>query len=262
MKNRIRKIRKVLPYWLVGLVLLLAGIILIFYSEKIENEIWKSGIEKLATAITITGIFSLINNLFLSFNLIEIILEKIKLNTDINDSGLIRVFNRFNKINFLDYFDKEIDEIDIAHTYGRTWTRQYEDELKNQVQNNDTKIRVVLQNPDSKFVSGLASHYGTTPDALKKMIEGTIHIWKEIRNSVSKKSNIELYLADMLPSYSHYRFDDAIITIVNPKSKGKTKKLNAFSCKNQKAENTLYYNFHYDFKQLITNSKNYFGNKK
>lgn len=258
MKNKVRKIKKLLPYWLVALVLLLTGILLIFLADWIDNSFWKSGVEKLATAITITGIFSLINNFFLSFNLIEIVLEKVKLSSDINDSGLIRVFSKFNAINFMDYFDKELDEIDIAHTYGRTWTRQYVEELGKQVSNNNTKIRVVLQNPESDFILGLANHYSITSDALKNRIEETIEIWTEMRSLVNNKKNIELYLVKMLPSYSYYRFDDVIISIANPKSQGMTKKLNAFACKNQKLEYTLYHNFNHDFNQLITNCENYF----
>ena len=84
---------KHLPYWLVVLIILLIGIGLLYIDEKFVNEdstILSSIINKVATAVIITGLFSLLNKIILNKNLINLIHDKIRLKQGIDEVwGLI-----------------------------------------------------------------------------------------------------------------------------------------------------------------------------
>lgn len=255
MKNAVRKVHKKLPFWFVGLILTLVGIILLFSSNTIEDEFYSTFLTQLASVIMISGIFSLINTMFLNQSITTEVLEKFNLSESINRTGLKEINTLYNEIPFKKYFEKKLDEIIIIHSYGLTWTNNYEDYIKRQVSENNCKITVIILSENSGFAKPLAEHYNTDLRGLKNKINEVVESWKSI-NKLSKNNNISLYKSKSLPSYSLYKFDNDIISIYNPLSKDKTKSLNSILITKNNEEKSMYNSFMEDVEKLISQSEN------
>lgn len=253
--------RKNILYWFVVFIILLIGVGLLYIDEKFVNQsnpLLSSILNKTATAIIISGLFSLLNTIILNKNLINLIYNKIQLKQGIDDVGVIDLFTDIRDINFREHFNNCKKEIDILHVYGQTWTSNHEQAILDALDKQKCKIRVILLSEESPFIIGLASYYGYTEDQLRKKIEETKHTWNNIRRRLKNKSSqrkLKVYHVNMMPAYSLYRFDDTMIKIDNRLiSKSKTKELNSLICQNNGNNLSYFSNYMRDFNDLFSDN--------
>lgn len=260
MENKVLENYRV-RFWISVIVLFAIGIIFLFLSELVDNEnIWKDVLENIGTAFFFTGIFGLIQEYILKDKLVDVILSKLRLKEDIDRTGIEKVFFGISDIDYRYYFKKAVKNIDILHIYGRTWTNNHIDEIEERLLNSNCKIRIILLSPDSPFVPALAEFYGQTPDELKQTIDSVAKMWKEsyLKKEVQKRkknqSAIDLYYHCGFPTNSLYRIDDRVVFVQNKMTKGKTKSLPSFICKNTSRED-LYSNYLTEINTLIKEAK-------
>lgn len=245
----------------IALIFVIAGLLSFFVTEKVSSEYFKSVISNIGSAVFISGIFSLIDQYILKIDLVELILEKLKLKQSIDTTGIEEVFFGIGDIDYSYYLKKASKNIDIVHIYGRSWTNANVDELTEKYLNSNCNIRVILLSPDSLFIPGLAGHYSITEDDLKGRIIDVAKMWKYIRDKRCgqrrrrTQSCLKVYYHTGQPTNSFYRIDDRIICVQSKVTKGRTTKLPSFILSNTNKQQDLYTVYKEEIEQLIKESK-------
>lgn len=250
--------KRTLIFWMTILILVVIGIGLAFAASSIQDQgsFWKLILNRLSTAALTTSLLGFLNRILLEENLLSLILTKVNLKRDLNDSGLERVFTSISDIDYKDLFSTS-KQIDIVHVYGRTWTSNNEDSIVEALKRG-AKVNVMLCDEKCPSVSGLAMMYDMTKDKVESRILGVLDEWQSILKKVSKNrhKNFTIRKSQMMPSYSLYKFDDNMVVITNRLSKGeRTKKVNSYQCTNVNGKTTLFSNHERDLQNLITNSE-------
>lgn len=249
---------KNIAYWLTGIVIFSFGILIIIVNEKFvpKEEFSYLILNKIATAVIITGLFTLFNRLILRKNLIDLILGKVHLKKSLDNTGIKEAFTNILDINYRSYF-KGAKEIDIVHLYGRTWTNRYEDEIINAL-NNKCKVRVVLCSSESPYLEGLSYKLDISIEELKIQILEVKKIWEKIQSkieNIKNKQKLSVYYANISPIGAFYRFDNTIVKIQGTSARHKkVKKLNVVICENTKSKIDFYSNCIEDINNLISQS--------
>ncbi len=163
MKNKNFKGKYIIGALILGLV----GVLMLFLCELIGDGIIKNLVSEIGSAILISGILGIIDEYVLKEGLVELILEKINIRDEVNKTGLEEIVSGITEINYKYYFKNAKKNIDIIHIYGRTWTNNNIDEITDRILRTNCKVRVILVNPESKFVPGLEEHFQYESGKLK-----------------------------------------------------------------------------------------------
>lgn len=239
-------------YWFTVAILIIGGFILIFLSQKITFPLWKSTINEAASAILIAGIFSLINEKFLKESLIDLVLSKVNLKNHLDSKGIKEIHTNISNVNYKQMIQETKHNIDIVHIYGRTWTNTYYDDLKDKLKNSKCKIRIILLNPNSKYVSAIAEYYGISETEMAKRINDSLTQLVKLQSI--KKSLVQIYVHTGNPAACIYRFDNTLVTIQNKLSKEKCKSLPVIICKKNDSPESYYNTIISDIEDLIRES--------
>ena len=196
-------------------------------------------ISNVGSVLLVSGIYTIIDNMYLKKSLIELVIQKVSLDKEIDDTGLIKVDSILTNINYKEQFENAKTNIDIVHNYARTWTTNNFDFIKQTILNNECRLRVVLLNPASPFVPALEKHYGYSEGHLVELINEVSDKWKSLyyeveekRRKCSKRNNssyknkkcgtVELYYFNGQPKNSLYRIDNKMIVVNCKNSKEKS----------------------------------------
>ena len=191
-------------------------------------------ISNVGSVLLVSGIYSIVDNMYLKKSLIELVIQKVSLDEEIDDTGLIKIDSVLTNIDYKGQFENATSNIDIVHNYARTWTTNNFDFIKNTVMNKECHLRVVLLNPESPFVPALEKHYGYAEGHLVDLINEVTATWRSLYYDVEEKrkaclkkksstyknkhcGSVELYYFNGQPTNSLYRIDDKII-VVNAKN--------------------------------------------
>ncbi|WP_312368660.1 hypothetical protein [Lachnoclostridium sp.] len=221
---------------IVSLVVVVAGLICL----SISNDY----VQSIGSILLISGIYSIIESYYLKKSMIDVVIEKVKLDNSINETGLLEVGANLGDIHYQDYFKSANANIDILHVYARTWTNTNYDFIKEVVVHKKCKLRVVLLNPDSPFIPALEKHYEYSVGDLAKYINEVTQQWKSLAKIVEEKhkfytdkayrrahrisyktkeyGSVELYYHNGQPANSLYRIDDNLITVSTKTSKDRS----------------------------------------
>lgn len=251
---------------IVVLVLALVGLIFFIISEKFCEGLAKNILNQISLAILISGILGMINEYCLKTNLIELVLEKVDMKSDLDSTGIEAIYSNITEINYKSYYKKARRNIDIVHIYGRTWTTNHIDEIMEKAKSVNCKVRVVLVSPDSPFVGALEKHYDYDEGKLKSLIQEVSNIWRtkqekldEIKKASKKKSknvgNIELYYHKGQPTNSMYRIDNRIVVVQTKTTHEKTTMLPAMIFRKTENENGYFKIYQKEIEQLIKESE-------
>lgn len=227
------------------------------YHGSLINIIY-SILNNIASAILISGILGVIDAYFLQCSLIELILEKVKLKTQIDSTGLEEILPGIKDIDYNFYINGAKKYIDIVHIYGRTWTNNYSDEIKDKLLKSKCRIRVILVNPESPFVPALENHFEYKKGELVKYINDVSGIWENINKkkikTKKKQGTIELYYHSGQPTNSMYRIDNRIIVVQTKSTKEKTTRLPSMIFKQINSQDCLYNVYLKEINQLVKES--------
>ena len=246
-----------------SLILFIIGLLSIFGSEYFLKEnpgdiLW-NGVRSLGMAMIIASIFDAINNFYLKDKMVDLILEKMQIKETIHKTGISEIVSDLSDLDYRHYIRNSRESIDIYHVYGRTWTNNNFEAIKNKVLHSNCKIRIVLLSPDSKFVEPLAERYGVTKEELISNIGYVKKCWlelMELKKNAKKKnqSSLRIYYTNAFPVYSLYRFDNTIINILSKPSKGRTTNLPTFICEDSNKESDLYSMYLKEFEEIVNES--------
>ncbi|MDE5539124.1 MAG: hypothetical protein K2J20_01395, partial [Bacilli bacterium] len=170
-----------------------------------------------------------------------------------------------------EYFENAKSDIDIIHNYARTWTASNFDFIKNTVMNKECRLRVVLLNPESPFVSALEAHYDYTKGHLVELINEATDRWKSLYCDVEEKrqaflkkksstyknkhcGSVELYYFNGQPTNSIYRIDNKII-VVNTKNSKEQSIYLPYTIFQDNGEKGLYHAYLKEIESIIKEAK-------
>lgn len=243
---------------IIALVTAILGGLLIFYgtTELSLSELASS----IGSILLISGIYSIIESYYLKKSLIDMIIDKVKLDKNIDDKGILEIGSKLSNIKYDELFTNAKEHIDIVHIYARTWTTNNFDFIKDTVMNKNCDLRIVLINPNSEFVPALEKHFGYPSGKLKELIEEVSEQWKtlfidvytkekyltdrRLRNRKSYKNkeygSVELYYYNGQPTNSIYRVDDKIVIVESKTSKAKSSSLPYIIYKDNGLDNCMY----------------------
>jgi len=219
-------------------------------------------VQSLGSIFLISGIYSIIESYYLRKSMIDMVIEKVQLDSSIDETGLVKVGANLADIPYQSYFKEASSHIDILHVYARTWTNTNYDFIKDAVLNTRCRLRVILINPESLFVPALEKHYGYSAGDLKKYIEEVTQQWKQLAKEVEEKrkfctdktyrrnhrksyknricGNVELYYFNGQPTNSLYRIDDKMITVGTKTSKDRSVHIPYMIYTNNDNSNNMY----------------------
>ncbi|WP_407407280.1 hypothetical protein [Enterocloster sp.] len=223
-------------------------------------------LQNIGSVLLISGIYTILDNMFLKESLVELVVKKVKLDKEIDDTGLIQIDSTLTNIDYKSYIEGSNKNIDIVHNYGRTWTTNNFDFIKNVIMNKECKVRVALLNPESCFVQALEEHYGYTEGQLKELIKEATEKWKALGRELAKKKencrkrnstyknkkcgNLELYYFNGQPTDSIYRMDNKIIIVSAKNSREKSVYLPYYIFEDN-GEKGLYYTYSNEIETII-----------
>jgi len=216
---------------IVALVIAISGIIMMI----IPNVI----VQNIGSVMLVSGVYTIIDNFFLKKSLIDLVIQKVKLDREIDSCGVVELGSTLTNIDYKELIENAENNIDIIHNYGRTWTTNNFDFVKKIVLERNCNVRVVLLSPDSLFIPALECHYNYTTGELKKLIVEMSEKWNVLKEELEQKKlackkktnaryknkkcgNLELYYFNGQPTNSLYRIDDIVIVVNSKTSKEKS----------------------------------------
>lgn len=257
--------------------IIIIGLICIFSSTNVESVRMSNFISNIGSILMISGIYTLIDSYFLKRDLIDLVIEKVRLDKKVDDTGLIEIGNNLSEINYKDYFNQAKENIDILHIYGRTWTSNNLDFIKCCTLDGRCKLRIIIMNPESKFIPALEEHFNYNQGDLINYINESTRIWerchKDIKDkkeyfTLRKKRNrdkkkyktnnygsLEFYYYNGQPTNSIYRIDDKIIVVETKTSKEKSTNMPYMIFKKNSYDNNLYSVYLEEIERVIKESK-------
>lgn len=212
---------------IVTLICAIIGILLIWLGVSIDNSLFSN----IGSVLLISGIYTVVDNMYLKKALVEMVVQKVNLKKEINDTGLIKTGSVLSNIEYQEFLENATSNIDIVHNYARTWTDNNFEFVKNTVMNKNCQLRVVLLNPNSPFVPALSKHYKCTSEDLAGRIKDACNRWSDLYHDVGKKrkehpnkscGTVELYYFNGQPTNSLYRIDNKLIVVTAKNSNAKS----------------------------------------
>ena len=220
-----------LNHLVIALAVAIAGILCMWLGNTLVANI--------GSVLLVSGIYTIIDNMYLKKSLIEFVIQKVSLDKEIDDTGLIKIDSVITNIEYKKLFENATSNIDIVHNYARTWTTNNFDFIRDTVMNKECHLRVILLNPESPFIPALEKHYGYAEGHLSELINEVTAKWESLYNDVEEKrkacsrkksstyknkhcGSVELYYFNGQPTNSLYRIDDKIIVVNARNSKEKS----------------------------------------
>lgn len=250
-----------LRYYIGVSAFIIGGLLVLILSQAfIKSNFWQNIADDIAGALFMSGALGLVNDLILKDKMIALIIEKLKVKEEIDKTGILSFYKSSDAIKYKTFFDNSKRNIDIFHVYGRTWTNNNHNSIKNKIRNSNCKIRVILVNPNSKFLDGLASTFNCTSDELKRRIYEVEQMWKALYVEKKKQkkrrsqSSLELYYTDCFPAHSLYRFDDKLIQVQSKPTRGRSNELTTIVCKKSTEPDNLYNKYLEEIEDIIVES--------
>jgi len=123
---------------IVALIIAIVGILFMWLGKDL--------IENIGSVLLVSGIYTIIDTMFLKQSLVDLVIQKVALDKEIDDAGLIKLDSTLTNIKYKEFIENANCNIDIVHNYGRTWTTNNYDFFKKCVINKACNVRVVLLN--------------------------------------------------------------------------------------------------------------------
>ncbi|MCB8947897.1 MAG: hypothetical protein H6653_07765 [Ardenticatenaceae bacterium] len=216
------KKQKILSEWVnlrnyvIASILFVIGILLLIWAgDKVfwaNNTNIQSFIETLGSTLLVTGIITVAWDLIGKRAFTEEILSKVSISQALMQAGIIHVFpsDKNREIDWDDLFQKAI-EIDLLF-YGSSWWRnQNFKNLESFITRKNTRMRVILPDPDdSQTMLESSRRINTTVENEIRIITDAIKDFK-ILVEQHPTANVEIWLLKKSPLFSAFRFGNRAV---------------------------------------------------
>lgn len=212
-----------------------------FISLSLATEDFISSFcNNVGSVLLISGVFGIINESLLKFNLSKYIISNLNINNKVIDVGIYDVLTNKQDINYKELLLKSKKTIDIVVVYDRTLIATQVDNIRLILEKKKINIRVFLLDPESEFAHGFELYYNKK-NKMKYGINETKNNFIQAYESVSNpKGKLEIYYYRAHPACSLYRFDETMVVVNGTFYKKPTKIVPIYIIENNTNKNNLF----------------------
>jgi hypothetical protein len=204
-----------LHVWLLAIIVALLAVSLLILAEF--NKLWV-GIESLQGVVREIGSFLLVSvAVALLWELKEKrvfrdeILSEVQLSGDIRSAGIVGFTPSTHQNIDWDMLFRNVEELDILFSYGRTWRRIHGHQLQ-EAAGRKAHIRVVLPDPnDATAVAEIAKRSRRTETEIRELI---LEAATEFYGLHKLGAKVNVWFLPDAPQFSFYRFDHTIVLAI------------------------------------------------
>lgn len=239
---------------MLSLVAIILSLFVVYLNSKYLND--NILVENIAFTVMISFSTGIVSELFLKRDMINCILEKMKLKQNLDDTGLEYISCSFNDIDFHKYIKEARDNIDIIHMYGLTWLNSNFQYVKKYAIENGCKVRVVLLDPESKMIESIIESYSKEDNDGTKAIEQN-KIKDKLQEAIKmiENSRAELYFHKG-PFYNAiYRIDNRVIIVQKEMTSEKDIEMPVFVFKKKDGKNCVFEKYIREIEEIIEYDK-------
>ena len=196
-----------------SLLIAVIGVVLLCVTSDNANwtnhPSWQTVLQQIGGLLLVTVSISLLWESIGKRAFLDEILEKAKISKELSHSGIIQVTDSFHHdIDWSSYFASAI-KIDICFAYAKTWRNTHLEDLQKVVARKDTRIRVVLPDPDDEqVIRELARRFEYEPEHLISLIREAEKYFKELQERAGKNgATVDIWFLPAAPHFTVYRFN-------------------------------------------------------
>lgn len=188
-------------YYVIASVLIILGLVSIAYSGTLADSDWRSPyLGEFSSALLVGGLLSVLFKIFQDRES-EITLRRLfRIHDSIEEVGLVEVLREAQAYNFTDIIE-DSDNLSIVMNDGLRWIGNNTVNLQNRF-SKQTVTNFYLVDPDSPFVTSLASKMGLTTEELQRKIRDS---WKRLYDCYERsnpKGVLRIYRLKTYPTRS------------------------------------------------------------
>lgn len=191
----------------IGVAFIGLGFILASILWLQDYPVWQALAREAGALLLVSGVITMLWDLLGKRALLDEVLAKAQLSRDIDEAGVSRITDTFQsaKLDWPSYF-RAANNLDIFVSYARSWRNTYLEELRRVARKKNTRIRVVLPDPeDEQTVLELSRRFDYTPEHLVNLIEEAKEDFDRLRSPSGGK--VEVWFLPVAQTFSFYIFD-------------------------------------------------------
>lgn len=222
-----------LTYWLISVVVVVAGLILLFLagtSAVKRHEIWANLANQVGGLAIASVALASIWELFGRRSFFHEMLEVHRLKSDVTDAALESIGTDYTKIEWAALITTA-KHLDIFSAWANTWRNQHLAALTILARKTDSKIRVFLPDPnDRSCVESLAARFNYGKIEAKNKILEARGEYKDLDDG-RPTGRIEIWTTSVFRVFTLYRIDDRFIATLYHHEAGRRASVPVIVCR-------------------------------
>lgn len=199
--------------WFYATLVVLVGVILLWFATA--ND-WlasrtpaKELTAQLGSLLVVTGGLAILWDLKGRRDLVDEVLAKAELRSDVATTGLKRASMDWRMVEWKNLI-KSSREIDVFIAYGSTWLSTHSTELEAFAADRRNQLRYFLPDPDDEStMEMLAARFQYTPEILVSKVSEAARSVAQI--SRGGEADVRIWYRTGVPTFTCYRFDDTVV---------------------------------------------------
>lgn len=229
MKNKLQQLTNLRTY-IASAIIFIVGILLLIAGERTtfgDGYLWARSVTSNFGALLIASVsIAMLWELFSKRSFLDELLAKTGLAEDLRTVGIIGV--SINPVRGPDFSKiiRSSERLDIFVCYANTWRATFEEDLKFLASKKNSRIRLIIPNPDNQeIMKDLAKRFNANDAAtMESRIRQAIEEYKTLFASVTNTSlDFSVWIHDETPVSSFYRFDRCAVITLYKHAKGRGK---------------------------------------
>lgn len=195
-----------------GLLIVLGGVFLLWWSNipwPDSMKVWQATVSQLGGLLVTTGGLGMLWDLRGKRDIMDEVLEKTRLSSDISAAGLDRVTMNWLDVPWEQLFSGA-NQIEVFISYGSSWRKIHWPKIQAFANNPKHSFRLYLPDPDDDITMRiLAQRFDYTPEKIRENVLETAEEFAKLADNT--QADIRIYYRAGDPCYTSYRFDDQVL---------------------------------------------------
>lgn len=195
-----------------GLAIVGLGVFCLWWSNipwPDDTKVWQATVNQLGGLFVTTGGLGMLWDLRGKRDIMDEVLEKTRLSSDINAAGFGRVTMNWLDVPWEDLFARA-SQIEVFISYGSSWRKIHWPKIQAFSKNPKHSLRLYLPDPDDDVTMRiLGQRYSYTPEKIQENIRETAYEFAKLGSAA--QADIRIYYRAGDPCYTSYRFDDQVL---------------------------------------------------
>lgn len=195
-----------------GLAVVALGVLFLLWSNNPwpdDTKVWQTTVAQLGGLFVTTGGLGVLWDLRGKRDIMDEVLEKTRLSSDIGAAGLDRVTMNWLDVPWEDLFARA-NQIEVFISYGSSWRKIHWSKIQTFAKDSKHSLRLYLPDPeDDATMRILGQRYSYTPEKIIEHVRETAYEFAKL-GSMSP-ADIRIYYRAGDPCYTSYRFDDQVL---------------------------------------------------